>query len=469
MPGRDLPDLEERLRRLPTALAVEAPAGLAERVARQGGRRRRLRRVTAAALVVAAVGVAVATRSALLDDTPTPVLGPFWLGQDAAPRQLVRGRWQELPSLPAGLLARRSDAVVVWTGKKLIVWGGGSQRGTEFRTHADGAAYDPRTRRWELLPPAPESQWLLLPNDGLAVWTGREVLVWGGTTISDPEGSANLGRPADGVAYDPERRTWRRLPPQPEQLRMVGSDRWVVWTGRELVAGTLQEADAGGRTFAVAYDPAANRWRPLSQSPALTGGLGHLQARTAMWAGNRLLVWNFWSRTARAVNDEKGADDHPNEDPDGIDLWAYDPATDRWTVLPAPPGQVRRVANGSEMMAIGREVVVASVRDESIGGRHRPTGVAGRYDPDRARWTPIAPQPGPYGDVDLAWTGAALVDPSENAVYDPATDRWLRLPALPEPAARRPLRSMGAERALLRMEGRSTGAIDVYLLVPARR
>jgi hypothetical protein len=71
--------------------------------------------------------------------------------------------------------------------------------------------------------------------------------------------------------------------------------------------------------------------------------------------------------------------------------------------------------------------------------------------------------------VDLAWTGASLVDSSENAVYDPATDRWLRLPALPEPAARRPSRSVGAERALLRTEARTTGAIDVYLLVPARR
>jgi hypothetical protein len=469
MPGRDLPDLEERLRRLPAALAVEAPAGLAERVARQGGRRRRLRRATAVALVVAVVGVAVATRAAVLDDTPTPVLGPFWLGQDAAPRQLARGRWQALPSLPAGLLAPRNDAVVVWTGKKLIVWGGASRRGTEFRTPADGAAYDPRTRRWELLPPAPESQWLVMDN-GLAVWTGREVLVWGGVAISDPEGYPNLGRPVDGLAYDPERRTWRRLPPQPEQLRQVGSDRWAVWTGRELVAGTIQEAGTGGGTFAVAYDPVANRWRQLPPSPTLTpGGSGHLQARTAMWAGNRLLVWNFWSRTAKDLLDESGAEDHPNEEPDGIDLWAYDPATGRWTVLPAPPSQVRRVANRSKMMAIGQDVVIASVRVERIGGRDIPAGVAGRYDPNRARWTPIAPQPGRYGVVDLAWTGASLVDSAENAVYDPATDRWLRLPALPEPAARRPQRASAAERALLRTEGRSDGAIDVYLLVPVRR
>ena len=60
MPGPDLPDLEERLRRLPAALAVEAPAGLAERIVRGGRRRRRLRRAAAAAAVAALVAGAVA-------------------------------------------------------------------------------------------------------------------------------------------------------------------------------------------------------------------------------------------------------------------------------------------------------------------------------------------------------------------------------------------------------------------------
>jgi hypothetical protein len=88
---------------------------------------------------------------------------------------------------------------------------------------------------------------------------------------------------------------------------------------------------------AGAYDPVASRWRLLPQSPRLTGGSGHLQARTAMWAGTRLLVWNFWSSTARSPFDETPVADRPDVEADGIDLWAYDPAADRWTVLSAPP------------------------------------------------------------------------------------------------------------------------------------
>jgi hypothetical protein len=468
MPGRDLPDLEERLRRLPAALAVEAPAGLAERIARQGGRRRRLRRVTAAAVAVAVLGVAVATRSAVLDDTPMPVLNPGLLVRDATPRQLARGQWQTLPSLPPGLLPRRNGAAVVWTGQELIIWGGVKVRGSIGETLADGAAYDPRTGRWALLPPAPESQWLEGDN-GLAVWTGREMLVWGGVTIPDPVGAPNRGRPADGVAYDPQRRTWRRLPARTAQPTPSCGDCWAVWTGRELVVGQVEEADGGGGTLAVAYDPAADRWRPLPPSPTLTGGNGHLRARTATWVGTRLLVWSFWSSTARGPFDETGATGRPDERPDGIDLWAYDPATDRWTVLPAPPGQVRRVADGSAMVWTGREVVIAAVQTEADTGQTGAITLAGRYDPEGARWTPIAPPPIRGGRVDLAWAGAAVVELNRNAVYDPATDGWLRLPAPPEPAGHWPSQSWGAERALLRIEERPTGAIEVHLLVPARR
>jgi hypothetical protein len=123
MPGRDLPDLEEHLRRLPAVVAVEAPAGMAERIARRGRRRRRLRRAAAAAVAVGLVGGVVATRAAVLDRTPAPVLDPGLVVRDATPERLAGGRWRALPPLPPGRLARRSGAAVVWTGRQLIVWG----------------------------------------------------------------------------------------------------------------------------------------------------------------------------------------------------------------------------------------------------------------------------------------------------------------------------------------------------------
>jgi hypothetical protein len=463
MPGRDLSDLEERLRRLPAALAVEAPAGLAERVARGGRRRRRLRRAAAAAVVAALVAGVVITRAVVLDHTPTPVLDPGLLVRNATPTQLAGGHWRRLPVPPPAQLASRSKPAVAWTGQQLIVWGGASRRGATLQVRADGAAYDARARRWAPLPPAPEGQWQ--DNDGaVTVWTGREALFWGGFTPVDPAGDPSLGRWSDGLAYDPARRTWRRLPTRPPQLKPAsGYDGRAVWTGRELLVTGVPEADTRGGMVGGAYDPATNRWRLLPPSPALTGGSRHLQARTAAWAGGRLLVWNFWSSRPRPAMDELGAIDPPGREPDGIDLWAYDPASDRWTVLPAPPAPVRRTVVDGSMVWDGHQVVMVALRSGIV--------VAGRYDPDRARWTPMADLPSRRFrfHLHLAWTGTAVVELSTNTVYDPDGDRWLPLPKPPS-LARPPLSSAGPERALVQMvhTGSTDGAIHLYVLEPAR-
>jgi hypothetical protein len=471
MPGRELPELEERLRLLPVALAVGAPAGLAEQVARRGRRRRRLRRAGAAAVVAALVAGAVLTRAAVLDHTPAPVLDPGLVVPQATPAQLAAGRWRTLPVLPPGRLAERTDPAVAWTGRQLLVWGGASLSPSRpLRIYADGAAYDPGTGRWTALPPAPEGQWLQ-DGHGLAVWTGREVLVWGGYK-PDPAGRPNYAAPGDGVAYDPARRSWRRLAARPRQLPF-GSDTWVVWTGRELLVGGVAASDEAGRSVAGAYDPTTDHWRLLPPSPALTGGRRLLDARSVVWTGSRLLVWSFLRTTPLPSNEETNVGDRPDIVLGGIDLWAYDPGGDRWTVLPDPPDEVRRVAGGASLAWTGQDVTVASVKSSTpgAGGKYRITTWAGRYDPDRAVWTPIAPPPRPrgadLGQVDLVWTGGALLEP-QNAAYDPAADRWLPLPA--EPGRLAPPRASGAvARGLLRVRWQASGAMQAWVLVPARR
>jgi hypothetical protein len=450
MPGTDLGDrLDHLLRAVEDGVSAANPAA----VIRRGRRRRRLRRAGAAAAAAALLAGAVLTRAVLVD-RPTPVLGPL-LVQDATPAQLAGGRWRALPVLPAGQLDQREGAAVVWTGRQLVYWGGASH--PPVRAHADGAAFNPGTNRWATLPPAPEGQqWQLEGDDGVAVWTGREVLVWGGWTM------ATL---ADGVAYDPTRRTWRRLPRPPQQLRWASLNQWVLWTGRELMVGGVEQGPGGG-TRAGAYDPATNRWRLLPRSPRLTGGPDHLQARTAMWAGTRLLVWNFWSPTAHTANNRDAVAARPEAEPDGIDLWAYDPAGDHWTVLPDPPDQVRQMVAGASMVWTGQEVIIASAQT----AQRRTVTRAGRYDPDRARWTPIAPPPRPRGAnpgrVTLEWTGSAVVEPG-NAVYDPAADRWLPMPAEPDRATP-PLVAESPARALLRVRTQADGAVQVYVLEPDR-
>jgi hypothetical protein len=119
--------------------------------------------------------------------------------------------------------------------------------------------------------------------------------------------------------------------------------------------------------------------------------------------------------------------------------------------------------SGASMVWAGRGVLIASARTT----QNRTVTLAGRYDPERAGWTPITPPPR-RGRVILAWAGAAVVDPFRQVVYDPAADRWLRLPAEPERAGGPPLTSWGVERALLRTYVRATGAVQVQVLVPAR-
>jgi hypothetical protein len=63
----------------------------------------------------------------------------------------------------------------VWTGRRLIVFGG-TASDNEADFVADAAAYDPVSARWSTLPPAP----LLGRDRHAAVWTGEAMLVIGG-------------------------------------------------------------------------------------------------------------------------------------------------------------------------------------------------------------------------------------------------------------------------------------------------
>ena len=144
----------------------------------------------------------------------------------------------------AGPLTGRDGHSVVWTGSELIVWGGVSSDATGAPV-ADGAAYDPSSNSWRMLAAAP-----IAPRQGhQAAWTGEEMLVVGG-----------LGH-HDGAAYNPASDTWRLLPSTPvpttSPAPIVTQYTSSVWDGRELVMWNVP-ADV-----VAAYSPATDSWRPL--------------------------------------------------------------------------------------------------------------------------------------------------------------------------------------------------------------
>jgi N-acetylneuraminic acid mutarotase len=201
-----------------------------------------------------------------------------WGGDDgsAFPRTGGRydpflNRWGSI-SMNGAPLGRRFHTVV-WTGTEMIVWGG--EDGTNY--FGDGAAYDPATDTWRPLP----SQGAPSPRIfHTSVWTGTEMIVWGGYD--------GLNRVNNGARYNPVSDTWVTMAdlssgvlPRPERSR-----HGAVWTGTEMIiwggVGQFSLENDGAR-----YDPVMNSWTAISGLGAPTMRYFH----TAAWTGTEMIVW----------------------------------------------------------------------------------------------------------------------------------------------------------------------------------
>jgi hypothetical protein len=96
-------------------------------------------------------------------------------------------------------LARAGRPTAVWTGTRMIVWGGSiydMYAGSYTETNT-GRIYDPATDSWKATsttgaPPAASGH--------TAVWTGSRMIVWGGYSRE--------GWRSTGGVYDPATDTW---------------------------------------------------------------------------------------------------------------------------------------------------------------------------------------------------------------------------------------------------------------------
>jgi hypothetical protein len=281
----------------------------------------------------------------------------------AASYDPVANRWSRLPPpLPS---SASMDERAVWTGKEMLVWGQGVRE-----------AYNPQTGRWRRL----AGSRLLGIHDGfgLVVWTGREMIGWGGGCCGDAFD--------DGVAYNPRTDTWRALARSP----LAGSQHPLgVWTGRELLV-LVGGLDPDGKPWsarlarAAAYNPATNRWRRIAPLPAARAGAN------VIWDGREMLVLGGAATTG----------------PLPAGGFAYDPATNRWRSLPRmESGRV-----GAAAVWTGTHVLLWGGRRTVGGGLPSipPHGLA--FDPSSSTWSPLPPAP-LVGRLDptAVWTGRQLV------------------------------------------------------------
>ena len=298
-------------------------------------------------------------------------------------------------SLGANVPSVRALHTAVWTGAEMIVWGGSTTASSNLQS---GGRYNPSTDAWEttsLGTGVPAAR-----RDHTAVWTGTEMIVWGGTAGSLLK---------TGSRYTPATNSWTPTSTG-ANVPSERANHTAVWTGTEMIIlgggyGPPIGPITGGR-----YRPATNSWEPTSVGAGVPEGrLFH----TAVWTGTEVIVWG--GSSSSGYLDSGGR---------------YDPATDAWTPttttanVPSPRFYETAVWTGSEMIV--------------WGGLHIETlNTGGRYDPAIDAWTPTGTTDGvpwPRYNHTAVWTGTEMIvwgggevnsGSSTGGRYDPVMDRWL--------------------------------------------
>ncbi|RYD30089.1 MAG: hypothetical protein EOP86_20575 [Verrucomicrobiaceae bacterium] len=180
----------------------------------------------------------------------------------------------------AGGLSARAWGSAVWTGKYLIIWGG--YNGSNVV--ADGAAYDPEAGTWAIIS---STHTLAARQLHTAVWTGTEMLVWGGKAKATPSG-ADFILFNSGSRYNPTGNSWSAMGAMdavPARMRHS-----AVWTGSEMIVwgGYTSPYEppvytsTGGR-----YNPSSNTWIPTG----LNGVPAARSMHNAVWSGSEMIIW----------------------------------------------------------------------------------------------------------------------------------------------------------------------------------
>ena len=296
------------------------------------------------------------------------------------------GTWT--PTSTAGAPSARRSHHAVWTGSRMLVWGGAGAQ--DFSS--GGGLYDPVTDTWTAMAtagePAPRTMFA-------AVWTGAALVAWGGyaapTTVF-----------GNGGIYDPAANVWSAMtgtaapPPRFAHTAVWAGDRVIFWGGQD-----LSDWNNNGGMFAPTPPPSGQWIGATGAAGAPSVREGH----SAVWTGTGMLVWGGWNGGQFT-------------DTGGI----FDPAAGSWVATsPAAAPTPRR---GHAAVWTGELMVVwggyAGDSDEITfgdGAQLTPNGADGVWMP-----IPEVPTLSARRDHTAVWTGSAIIVWGGRAGFDPPTD-----------------------------------------------
>ena len=299
----------------------------------------------------------------------------------------------------------RSQHTLLWTGSRLLVWGGSADDNVFLGT---GSSYDPVNDEWQPLSTIddPEPR-----NSHTDVWSGSQMIVWGGFNAGGFLGT--------GGRYNPVSLQW--LPITSTDAPAERSGHVAVWTGSRMVVWGGRNA-AGLLADGAIYDPSTDDWAPL----AVAGAPSARFDAAAVWLGDRMLVW--------------GGEGESGEVGDGAQLIFAGGVPDRWepvATLNAPAART-----GHSLIAAGDVAIVFGGEDSGS-----LLGDGASYYPATDTWTSLATlnAPSPRTGHAAVWTGSVMHvlsgteesgETGSGATYDPSTDRWSGLSQAGDPADR---------------------------------
>ena len=285
----------------------------------------------------------------------------------------------------------RTNHTAIWTGTEMIVWGG-TYNST---TLADGGRYNPSAKSWSSISqigaPARENH--------AAFWTGTEMII--------------LGYQQEVHLYNPSNDSWRvgATSGAPE----YNTGRTTVWTGTELIVFGGEDSRPGRSNYNTGsrYNPVTGSWTALSSTDA--PGLAY---HTAVWTGSEMIVFGGLSFSSSLAGNGG----------------RYNPTTDTWKALSttnAPQGRYRHTAvwTGSEMIVWGGETSASNYATNY--GSYNPSANEGL-----GSWVTLDMNSGPTGRSfhKAIWTGSEMIvfggtSPFSGGRFNPTNGIWMGVSA----------------------------------------
>ena len=264
--------------------------------------------------------------------------------------------WTEVLSPGTGPVSRRAGGAAVYTGAELLVWGGQTWDQSAIST---GDRFSLATGAWTPMSTDGAPPGIVTPN---SAWTGDAMLVQYG---------------AQGGRYYPATDSWL-----PMSSAGAPSANLAVWTGTEFIVW-----NGGG----ARYRPAVDQWFPMASAGAPSS------AEFLLWTGSRVLTWSRGSHC-------------PPFNPAIADVGAlYDPFTDHWFAN-APANEYRKSAEG---IWAGHEAVLLGgyfdAYNNNICERGFEESTVDLFTPASNAWAfpPVTTAKG-VGAVDV-WDGGGVI------------------------------------------------------------